>query len=341
MKATIIMHGLLLSAAVLFCPSEAQQREPSFAPTVTFFPTPTDGVCDDDKVRRFRTTPTQTEPCVWLAARVEEQPKFCQPGMEAYDLCEETCLKCRDPCRDTLQEFVADGFIRDCEWLTLRVSVQERVCLPNHAAYFACPETCNVCDGFPLQTTAPPAISAPTTAPIQMSPAPIPKSPAAFTPTTGCDDSATARFFVEETNKEEPCVWLASRPEAQRVYCAEGHSSGARLLCEETCGACGDDCKDYNLRFSVNGVLRDCTWLGLRPEMMAMLCQTGGSADFICPETCNICDSDDNILTPTQAPTVGKTKKVINDLELSAMCYHSLHSNQQAFVMTTRLKLSL
>jgi hypothetical protein len=285
--------------ALLLSPAAAQPTVPSFTPTTTSYPTPTDGICDDNKVLRFQTSPMQTEPCIWLADRPEEQPQFCQPGMEAYDMCEETCLKCRDPCEDGSESFLIDGTVRDCTWLSLRFSVQQEVCHSIHTAYFACPETCDVCDRFSPNPTATPTMISPTASPTT-------KAPAGPTPTIGCDDSATARFFVAETNKAEPCVWLASRPDFQATYCAEGHPSGARVICEETCGACSDNCEDNSLQFLINGVLRDCTWLGLRPNVMEMLCHTGTSADFICPETCNVCDSDDNIKTPSRAPIPGK-----------------------------------
>lgn len=136
------MNYSLLLSAILFCSLTITAAQP-FA-------------CDDDRSRRFFTKIGSTdienysEPCVWLAARPEEQATFCAPDhfSLAFFICRETCGACTDTCEDTADgSFVYNGFTRDCLWLSLRNAVQDEVCedLTSNAAT-ACPETCNVCD---------------------------------------------------------------------------------------------------------------------------------------------------------------------------------------------------
>jgi hypothetical protein len=93
-----------------------------------------------------------------------------------------------------------------------------------------------------------------------------------------CDDEKLQTFFVQETNKNERCVWLESRSDFRKIYCQPNHPSGAYALCEETCGKCSDTCEDdSNAKFEidVNGRIRTCLWLRLRPEQLATACLPG------------------------------------------------------------------
>ena len=112
-------------------------------------PPPTTAMfCDDDKLAAFFVPSLgETQQCVWLAARPEQQELLCKESHEsgAYHLCPETCGKCSDNCRDTDNKFDYNG-PRDCLWLTLRKNIQDEICVPSHNAYLTCPETCDVCD---------------------------------------------------------------------------------------------------------------------------------------------------------------------------------------------------
>jgi hypothetical protein len=94
--------------------------------------------------------------CSWLqgqsAADIEE---ICTAvGSEAYDVCEETCGKCRETCEDDKNVVFLvyiqddpDAEIRGCEWVNDRPWIRTMVCVDGHDAYIVCPETCNSCAG--------------------------------------------------------------------------------------------------------------------------------------------------------------------------------------------------
>lgn len=130
-----------------FMPSTgAPSLTPSFSPSA--FPTPTDGLCDDDNSKTFLVPElNQNQRCIWLEARPDYIESLCVPGNDAYDICEETCGKCKDSCFESRKEKVTiDGIQRDCAWLSLRFSKQAQFCVPTHEAVIKCPETCNSCD---------------------------------------------------------------------------------------------------------------------------------------------------------------------------------------------------
>jgi hypothetical protein len=106
-----------------------------------------------------------------------------------------------------------------------------------------------------------------------------------------CDDDRSRTFYVEETEKEEPCIWLADpgRQTMRDKYCQEGER--ARRICRETCNACRDSCFDTDGTFLYEGVLRPCSWLVLRTDVMEQVCVGNHEATKVCPETCDICDT--------------------------------------------------
>lgn len=87
--------------------------------------------------------------CAWLA-HVERGfiQNVCVPGNDAYDMCQETCGRCRDTCEDDPQrKFLVSpsvGF-RGCKWLSKRSKRRERFCQENSRASRICQETCESC----------------------------------------------------------------------------------------------------------------------------------------------------------------------------------------------------
>jgi len=89
--------------------------------------------------------------CAWLqASSQEELNKYCQPGTEIYDICEETCGKCVDDCTDDINGvFLYTSSIvpqlRTCGWLLERPNIRRDLCVATHDAFKVCQETCNSC----------------------------------------------------------------------------------------------------------------------------------------------------------------------------------------------------
>jgi Gametolysin peptidase M11 len=107
-------------------------------------------ICDDDLKTTFLAANGKEKTCAFLANEVN-RANNCVPGQEAYDVCAETCGKCTDDCEDTpgVNFFVSDDLGRkDCSWLSLRPSFQEKLCRYGHDAFEHCPESCHRCD-FP------------------------------------------------------------------------------------------------------------------------------------------------------------------------------------------------
>lgn len=115
-------------------------------------------LCDDDREALFFSSHAgDYQHCSWLAGRPWYIPIYCNPGhlSGAFYLCEETCGRCSDACKDTDGYFVVDGIYRPCSWLVVRPDVQDVVCsLSGTGAAQLCPETCNTCDGLPAGTAA-------------------------------------------------------------------------------------------------------------------------------------------------------------------------------------------
>mmetsp|Transcript_3643 Transcript_3643/g.5340 ORF Transcript_3643/g.5340 Transcript_3643/m.5340 type:complete len:354 (+) Transcript_3643:429-1490(+) len=125
--------------------------------------------------------------------------------------------------------------------------------------------------------------------PLQIS-TPIPSVSSSITSQSEfCDDDRFAKFFVAETGKEEPCVWLAARPEYIPSLCGEGQE--AREKCPESCRVCTDDCEDSTNKFDLDGGKRNCIFLSLRNNLIDQYCVEGTDVYDACPETCDKCDS--------------------------------------------------
>eukprot|EP00548_Thalassiothrix_antarctica_P007308 CAMPEP_0194136872 /NCGR_PEP_ID=MMETSP0152-20130528/6827_1 /TAXON_ID=1049557 /ORGANISM="Thalassiothrix antarctica, Strain L6-D1" /LENGTH=843 /DNA_ID=CAMNT_0038833675 /DNA_START=242 /DNA_END=2770 /DNA_ORIENTATION=- len=289
-------------------------------PTTTTMPSPTPRLCDDSLFTLFTLLNNEGhQRCVWLASREEQQEIYCKPGMDAYDICEETCGKCTDTCEDTngvfptikLVDHVNVTINRNCLWLSLRPAIIEEVCKAGFTAYdITCPETCNACDlAAPVSPQLPSPV--PTSSP-EPSPAPTNPEPT-VSPSirVNCDDDPNGKFMLND-GREEICVWLAAadRQDQRDIYCVPGND--AYDLCEETCGKCYDDdyCVDTDGKFQYYDPNRDeiqiriCLWLSLRPHVQATECRPGKTVyDSICPETCNSCDAPEANPTPSSFPT--------------------------------------
>lgn len=276
------------SDTALHCPETCDICDGYQAPTEALAPVPApaspaippalSAACDDDKYTTFFVPEIgQFQQCIWLAARPDYKVIHCDPQNPsgAYDICEETCEKCKDNCTDTSGDFQVGTAIRDCLWLSLRPQVQELLCLPGHGANIICPETCDTCDLPAGETFAP----TPTPAPVQ-------DSPDLF-----CDDDKFRTFDVPDLNEFQRCVWLSARPNYIAQLCSVNSTSGAREVCPETCMVCVDDCNDTDGRFDVGADSRDCLWLSLRPMLHETLC-TDQAVALACPETCDVCDAD-------------------------------------------------
>lgn len=109
---------------------------------------------------------------------------------------------------------------------------------------------------------------------------------------TCCDDDRLARFFVAETGKTEPCVWLADRLDDFGSYCEPSHPSRALAICRETCGQCTDEIEDTDGFFEYRGIMRPCLWLSLRNYAIDEACTPGSEASSVCPETCQTCEPE-------------------------------------------------
>lgn len=46
-------------------------------------------------------------------------------------------------------------------------------------------------------------------------------------------------------------------------------------MCAETCGKCSDNCADSDGKFQIEGEIRTCLWLKLRPNMQPVQCTPG------------------------------------------------------------------
>lgn len=127
-----------------------------------------------------------------------------------------------------------------------------------------------------------------------------------FSPTAApadhCDDDRFATFLVEETGRNEGCVWLAARPIFQSLLCSPSHP--AYTACPETCNVCQDSCEDNDDgEFTHNGVVRNCLWLSLRNSVIDEICVPGHGAFSTCPETCDSCDRPIETARPSSIST--------------------------------------
>lgn len=277
--------------------SAPQSSSPTRAPTPAPSPSPfmlspfsIDDSCDDTAGEFYVSSLPGYERCVWLKARPEYAQILCEEGHEsgAREVCPETCGACTDTCVDDMKaDVVIDGVNRDCPWLDLRPEEIEKECKLGTDAWNYCRETCGNCNPFPTASpSATPSTSNPTATPF----------PTEKNPHDACDDDRFATFYVNETDKPEPCRWLWTRPEMRQIYCDPSHSAGAYDLCEETCEKCSDDCVDDPSKMvDINSVDRSCFYISMRNELIEKYCVEGEEAFMYCRETCNSC------LPPTNA----------------------------------------
>jgi hypothetical protein len=170
---------------------------------------------------------------------------------------------------------------------------------PTIAPLTASPTTAPV---TPSPTTAP-VTPNPTMAPSTHQPTPIPTSKR---PTNDvCDDDPIRLFWVPALGIYQKCVWLKARPEEIAANCPTNSRSDASVICPETCGVCTDNCvDDFSVTFIVDGLIRSCSWLDLRPQFWDKECQVGKVAWDSCKETCGICP-------PMTAPPTNRPTKVV------------------------------
>lgn len=115
------------------------------------------GICDDFLDQTFSIGGgRQPRDCKWLRSLDQFViSRLCTDvASGVYDICEETCGKCKETCEDDANVvflvFIADDVdpeIRGCAWLNDRPRIRNSVCVPDHDAYEVCPETCNTCAG--------------------------------------------------------------------------------------------------------------------------------------------------------------------------------------------------
>ena len=118
----------------------------------------------------------------------------------------------RDTCREVweaptcddnqdVEFYVTEGLVsKHCGWLSRNFEKWgETLCVPGHAAYELCEETCGKC-------------------------------------ADDCHDDDSALFFVNNKQGERDCKWLSERPPWQENLCHEDHD--AYRLCPESCDVC-------------------------------------------------------------------------------------------------------
>lgn len=119
------------------------------AAALFLLPVLSSAICDDDYTKKVYVEATgKAEPCIWLAARMDEFGDLCEG--EFGTVCPETCGNCSDEyfCKDSDLYFDYKGIPRNCLWLSLRswVRAEEGVCEPGTPSAEACPETCEICE---------------------------------------------------------------------------------------------------------------------------------------------------------------------------------------------------
>ena len=109
-----------------------------------------DLLCDDDLTATFYVQEKDLyRSCGWLARNIDRwRSRLCVPGEDAYSYCAETCGKCSDDCVDKADSsFFVNNVQKNqnCEWLSTRLSWQERLCIEGELAFEMCHESCNRC----------------------------------------------------------------------------------------------------------------------------------------------------------------------------------------------------
>ena len=111
--------------------------------------------CDDNLDAKFSISRGRAErDCGWLQGQPSDvQLDLCSLLPNVRDICEETCGKCSDECRDDLvvefpiyiDESMAPE-MHGCAWLKEHPKMRDQFCTPDHSAYGYCLETCNSCE---------------------------------------------------------------------------------------------------------------------------------------------------------------------------------------------------
>jgi hypothetical protein len=184
---------------------------------------------------------------------------LCVNGMEAYDLCAETCGKCSDDCVDNnFVGFDYNGTSTTCAIIRKDPSTWDAVCSEENGAIDFCRETCNSC-------------------------------PSAGDTHESCDDSQIQTFGVEGVGNRR-CAWLSQPTQAvyREAFCVP--ENPIFHICAETCGKCFDDCKDDpSVSFFYTGQDRDCQWLSSKPLQWYGACRTRSDIRDACRESCENC----------------------------------------------------
>lgn len=128
-------------------PTLAPTMSPVTAAPTTASPSKT---CDDFQTATFFIPELNFHAnCAWLSNSPVWRKRLCVPGHEAFDMCEETCGKCTDECKDLEGTFFLNHKqpLRDCAWLSSRNNNSWRTwaCKNRPAVYDMCRETCNRC----------------------------------------------------------------------------------------------------------------------------------------------------------------------------------------------------
>lgn len=113
--------------------------------------------CDDapPSVKFHQVGEDRDRSCAWLAQNDLWKDKLCINSNPAWDLCPETCGRCKDQCDDDPDEtfYISKRWgNQDCKWISLKEERLERFCQENHLAYHVCKDTCNNCDSTGVTT---------------------------------------------------------------------------------------------------------------------------------------------------------------------------------------------
>lgn len=249
-------------------PSASPTRHPTVSPNPTTGPPspspswiePDRGqVCEDDMDGRFYVgEDIGNQTCKWLQETPGVQPFLCIDGLDAWDVCPETCGKCSDACEDDdAATFGYNGTVVNCEWIRDQDPSEWESMCEWQGPYSSCFETCNSC-----QT--------------------------AMDTADNCDDDQGDTFFVPGVGKRR-CAWLSAPSQTAYLpfFCIP--QNPVFHLCAETCGKCFDSCKDDTAaEFTYNGNARTCTWLATKPLQWQAACRRD-DIDAACPETCESC----------------------------------------------------
>lgn len=274
------------SAPVILPTNHPTDIPPASYPTGVTVSSATLETCADDEFLTYYVPFVGYQRCDWLRARPAFQNALCKPANKAYDICKETCKNCLDNCKDSREDVLVNGINRNCSFISLRPRLRERQCQPGFPAYTKCQVTCNACarkSPITLRPTSPPVVRGNAATASKMIPTLSPQL------SSSCDDSLFDTFYVASLRQDQRCVWLRARPEYISKLCVEGHTSRARQICPETCGACTDSCEDSETKFNIDGKRRDCLWLSLRVAEQFKNCKPEHAAWFHCRETCENC----------------------------------------------------